>query len=104
MATIGTPLRPITAAARRVRFAQGSPGRAVRDQPWQDRAWEVYDRLGEVFFMTRYRKGIAAKIDYFLAEQVNVTDDPVPVESGPALDAFEAMGGGPTGCGRWCRT
>lgn len=89
MPTVG---RPITAAARRVRYSRANPTK-IKEADWQTRAWEIYDRLGEVFFMTRYRKGIAAKIDYYVAVQENETDDPVPVESGPVLDAFEELGG-----------
>lgn len=83
---------PIQASARRIRFSRTNPPR-IREESWQDRAWEVYDRLGEVFYMTRYRSGIARKLDYFVAVQERVTDDPEPLDSGPAVEVFEAEGG-----------
>lgn len=92
MPTIGPAIQ---GAARQIRAARNGAAKIV-EASWQDRAWEVYDRLGEVFFMTRYRRGIAAKLDYLLAVPGEGGEDPSPVEFGPLVDAFEALGGSRT--------
>jgi hypothetical protein len=63
----------------------------------------VYDKLGPIYYMTRYRSAVARKIDYFAAIKNQPGDDPENdlewnedgeiVAEGPATKVLEAEGG-----------
>jgi len=68
----------ITAAARRIKFSR-SRKKKIEEQPWEDRAWEVYDRLPEVHYGVQIRRGIAERFDYFPARRTDPTSEPIRV-------------------------
>jgi len=87
--------RPLTASGRRLVFSTSSPGR-IKDEPWQDKAWDAYDRVPAVGKSVEWRRNVARKIDYFIATKSEETEDPEIVEDGPAVEALEQQGGSET--------
>ena len=86
--------RPIIATARKVKLGGATTATTkLKESGKETRAWDVYDRLGEVHYPIRKRGDIASKIRYFLAETQDGEDEPQPVTTGPALDAFETAVG-----------
>lgn len=99
----------ITAAAKRIRYSQSSRTKTVKEKPWEERAWMVYDRLPEVHYGVSIRSGIAERIDYFAArltdpqsepqrvgaaeEDENGNPIPVSAEDQTILDLIEREGG-----------
>jgi hypothetical protein len=81
--------RPIVASARKVVIRSGQVTTAIKSSPKEERAWDVYDRLGEVHYPINKRADIARKIRYFLARHVDGSDEPEEVEGGRELDVFE---------------
>lgn len=103
MSLAGPNRKPaLTAAASKIGYSRIQAGK-LKDEPWQDRAWDVYDKLGPVYYMTRYRSAVARKIDYFAAKKDSPGADPdndvtyneegeITAE-GPATKALEVEGG-----------
>lgn len=91
MALAGRERKPaLTAAASKIRYDRSTPQK-LKDADWQVRAWTVYDKLGAVYYMTRYRAHIARKVEYFAAiDEIGM--DP-QVDDGPASKVLEAEGG-----------
>lgn len=98
----GRELRPaLTAAASKIRYSRQTAS-SIKEAPWVNRAWDVYDKLGPIYYMTRYRSSVARKIDYFAAIK-EVTGDPDPdvtldqegeiSQVGEATKVLEAEGG-----------
>lgn len=91
MALAGSNRVPaLTAAASKIRYDRSTPTK-LKDADWQVRAWTVYDKLGAVYYMTRYRAHIARKIEYFAALD-EVGQDP-QLDDGPASKVLENEGG-----------
>ena len=82
----------LTASAKKVSFSTRIPGK-LKEEPWQDRAWDAYDRVPAVAKAIEWRRNVARKIDYFVARRESPTEDPEPVETGPAVDVLAQVGG-----------
>lgn len=92
MALAGSNRKPaLTAAARKISFTRADTSR-LREEDWQVRAWQVYDRLPAVFYMTRYRSDIASKIEYFVGIVEDPSEDPT-VDEKQGSKVLEAEGG-----------
>ena len=103
MSLAGPNRKPaLTAAASKIGYSRIQAGK-LRDEPWQDRAWDVYDKLGPVYYMTRYRSAVARKMDYFAARKDSPGSDPdndleydedgEVINEGPATKVLEIEGG-----------
>lgn len=99
----GRELKPaLTAAASKIGYSRQS-AQKIKEAPWQDRAWTVYDKLGAIFIMTRYREHVTRKFDYFAAVVEQPGDDPTIdavfndegeiIDQGQAAKLLQAEGG-----------
>ncbi|MCP4897321.1 MAG: hypothetical protein GY906_10155 [bacterium] len=66
----------ITAAAKRIKYSNQGRLKGVKEKPWEQRAWTVYDRLPEVHYGVSIRTGIAERIDYFAARLTDPQSEP----------------------------
>lgn len=103
MSLAGPNRKPaLTAAASKIGYSRQT-AQKLKELPWQDRAWQVYEAEGSIYFMTRYRSAVARKIDYFAAIVESPGDDPTVdatyndegelVSLGSAAKVLEAEGG-----------
>jgi len=65
----------ITAAARRIKYSAAKPIK-LTEEPWEDRAWETYDRVPEIHYGVSIRRNIAERFDYFAARRADPQSDP----------------------------
>lgn len=73
-------------------------GRASSDGNWQEDAWEMYDLVGEVRFITNLLANQMSKARFYVGTIAdNPTDPPVPTEDETLKQALEAIGDGPSG-------
>ncbi len=83
MPTIGRPNpAPITAAAvRKVKLSAHNAGviKEFKDDDADDRAWTLYDRLGEVHYGINTRAQIAGRIRYLVASKGDPNNEPQPI-------------------------
>ncbi len=83
MPTIGRPTpAPITAAAvRKVGFSNHDAAamKEFKDDAADDRAWTLYDRLGEVHYGINTRAQIAGRIRYLVASKGDPNNEPQPI-------------------------
>lgn len=77
MSLAGPNRKPaLTAAASKIGYSRQAAGK-IKEAPWVDRAWTVYDKIGAIFIMTRYREHVARKVDFFAAIVDSPGDDPI---------------------------
>lgn len=67
--------QPVQASAKRISFDRSTPQK-LKDESWQERAWNVYDQLGSIYYMTRYRSAVARKVEYYVATVDTPGNDP----------------------------
>ena len=95
MPVIGRPTKPVNAlvaAATRRTIEQ------VRRQPASPQGdggdlWDLYDRLGELGYGVGFKANAASKLTYYPAEKQDPSEDPQPVDQGPAVEAFNRLQG-----------
>lgn len=93
MALAGSNRKPaLIAAARKISYSRADTSK-LKEESWQERAWQVYDRLPAVFYMTRYRSDIASKVEYFVGTIDEAGMDPQVDEDGPAAKILDVEGG-----------
>jgi hypothetical protein len=98
-----TPRRnALTAAAIRLTAStsgkRATKGSARGDGNWQEDAWEMYDLVGEVRFITNLLANQMSKARFYVGKVAeDPTDPPVPVEDQTLIDALGAIGDGPSG-------
>jgi len=91
----------LTAAA--VRLTTATIGkRATRQRTgndnWQEDAWEMYDLVGELRFITNLLANQMSKARFYVGTIAeNPTDAPVPTDDPVLIGALEAIGDGPSG-------
>uniref|UniRef100_A0AAU7J7U8 Portal protein n=2 Tax=unclassified bacterial viruses TaxID=12333 RepID=A0AAU7J7U8_9VIRU len=97
------PPRPMTsliASAARLTSESlaKSRGRRASSEGWQEDAWEMYDLVGELRFITNLLANQQAKARFYVGTiSENPDDPPVPTEDQTLIDALEAIGDGPSG-------
>ncbi len=93
----------VASAARILGSGSGKGGRGgggVRggSESWQEDAWEMYDLVGEMRFLTNVTANQAAKARFYVGTLADdPTDPPIPTQDQKLIDALEAIGNGPTG-------
>lgn len=88
----------LAAAVRLTGTTMAKRSRVSTAENWQEDAWEMYDLVGEVRFITNLLANQMSKARFYVGTVAeNPTDQPVPVEDERLQDALEAMGDGPTG-------
>ena len=100
-----TPPRPrpmaslVAAATRLTSETLGrSKGRRASAEGWQEDAWEMYDLVGELRFITNLLANQQSKARFYVGVIADNPDDPpVPVTDPTLLSALEAIGDGPSG-------
>jgi hypothetical protein len=78
-----------SAAARIFRPAQERPPASGSAED----LYSLYTELGQIRAALEFKSMAASKVQYFPAQKSDPRGDPEPVESGPALDAFDALEG-----------
>ncbi|QGJ89433.1 portal protein [Microbacterium phage Ariadne] len=94
------PMTSLVAAATRLTSETLGRGRGRRAsaEGWQEDAWEMYDLVGELRFITNLLANQQAKARFYVGTIAENPDDPpVPVTDQTLIDALEAIGDGPTG-------
>jgi hypothetical protein len=98
------PSQPNSLLAAAVRLTtqtvgkRSNRGRSSSDGNWQEDAWEMYDLVGEVRFITNLLANQMSKARFYVGTIAdNPTDPPVPVTDQTLQDALEAIGDGPSG-------
>ncbi|QGJ92684.1 portal protein [Microbacterium phage Megan] len=95
--------RPNSLTAAAVRLTQATIGkRSTRGRSgndnWQEDAWEMYDLVGELRFITNLLANQMSKARFYVGTIAdNPTDTPVPTDDEVLKGALEAIGDGPSG-------
>lgn len=89
----------VAAATRLTSESLGrGPGRRASAEGWQEDAWEMYDLVGELRFITNLLANQQSKARFYVGTIAENPDDPpVPVTDQVLIDALEAIGDGPSG-------
>ena len=94
------PMASLVAAAARLtnsHLARGR-GRRASAEGWQEDAWEMYDLVGELRFVTNLLANQASKARFYVGTIAENPDDPpVPSTDQVLIDALESIGDGPSG-------
>ncbi|AWY06028.1 portal protein [Microbacterium phage RobsFeet] len=94
------PMQSLVAAATRLTSETLGRGRGRRAsaEGWQEDAWEMYDLVGELRFVTNLLANQQAKARFYVGTIAENPDDPpVPVDDPELIDALESIGDGPSG-------
>jgi len=94
------PMQSLVAAATRLTSETLGRGRGRRAsaEGWQEDAWEMYDLVGELRFITNLLANQQSKARFYVGTIAENPDDPpVPVEDEVLIDALESIGDGPSG-------
>ena len=94
------PMGSLVAAAARLTSEHigRSKGRRASSEGWQEDAWEMYDLVGELRFVTNLLANQQAKARFYVGRIADNPDDPpVPVDDPVLRDALASIGGGPGG-------
>lgn len=94
------PMASLVAAATRLTSQSLSRGRGRRAsaEGWQEDAWEMYDLVGELRFVTNLLANQASKARFYVGTiSDNPNDPPVPTTDQRLIDALESIGDGPSG-------
>ena len=94
------PMQSLVAAATRLtsQTLGKSRGRRASAEGWQEDAWEMYDLVGELRFITNLLANQQSKARFYVGTIAESPDDPpVPVEDQVLIDALESIGDGPSG-------
>lgn len=94
------PMSSLVAAAARLTSVTVGRGRGRRAsaEGWQEDAWEMYDLVGELRFVTNLLANQASKARFYVGTLAENPDDPpVPTENPVLAQALEAIGDGPSG-------
>ena len=91
------PLQSLVASAQRltktsVKGRSSAGSRETSD--WQNDAWDMYDLVGEQRFLATTLANRMAQARFYVGRLAeSATDEPEPVESGPAVGLLEPFGG-----------
>ena len=94
------PMTSLIAAATRITSKNLTRGRGRRAsaEGWQEDAWEMYDLVGELRFVTNLLANQMSKARFYVGTiSDNPEDAPVPSDDPVLKDALEAIGDGPSG-------
>lgn len=94
------PMQSLLAAATRItsKTLQRSRGRRSSAEGWQEDAWEMYDLVGELRFVTNLLANQMSKARFYVGTIAdNPEDPPVPSEDPVLKAALESVGDGPSG-------
>lgn len=94
------PMQSLVAAAARLTSETLGRGRGRRAsaEGWQEDAWEMYDLVGELRFITNLLANQQSKARFYVGTIADNPDDPpVPVDDQVLIDALESIGDGPSG-------
>lgn len=70
----------------------------VTANSWQTEAWELYREVGELRFLTNTLAGRASQATLFVGKNEDSAGaEPTRVDTGPAYEALQKLGGGPSG-------
>lgn len=90
------PLSTLVAAAQRITSSKIIRSTPAHGREWQDEAWNMYDLVGENHYLCTTLAGRMAQARLYVGLLADdPTQDPEPVTSGPAFEAFEAMAAAP---------
>lgn len=87
--------KALTAAAAQVAAPQSTLLRNT--ESWQEEVWRYYDTLGEYNYAITWVSAMMSRVRLYAAEIVPGQDEPVRLESGPAVDAMSSLSGGVSG-------
>lgn len=83
-----SPPRALIAAASRVTL-----GKMQRvGEPWQENLWDIYERLGPVWYGMNFKRNAAMRVNYFAAEITEDYEEPIPTENQQVIDAVDRLG------------
>ncbi|QDP45413.1 portal protein [Microbacterium phage PiperSansNom] len=94
------PMQSLVAAATRLTNETLGRGRGRRAsaEGWQEDAWEMYDLVGELRFITNLLANQQSKARFYVGTIAENPDDPpVPVDDPVLQQGLEAIGDGPSG-------
>lgn len=95
------PMKTLVASAKRLTSAaikDAKGARQANSEQWQEDAWEMYDLVGEMRFLTNVVASQGSKARFFVGRiPDNPTDPPSPVEDDRLASVLEAIGDGPSG-------
>ncbi|QSM01214.1 portal protein [Microbacterium phage NoodlelyBoi] len=94
------PMNSLVAAATRLTNETLGRGRGRRAsaEGWQEDAWEMYDLVGELRFITNLLANQQSKARFYVGTIAENPDDPpVPVDDVILQQGLEAIGDGPSG-------
>lgn len=100
------PMQSLVASAKRITSAtvKNTTFRRTNAEDWQQDAWEMYDLVGEMRFLTTTLANRMGQARFYvgLTNPDDPLGQPVPLaDSGPQyqplIDAFNGIGGGPAG-------
>jgi hypothetical protein len=93
-------MQSLLAAATRLTSETLGRGRGRRSsaEGWQEDAWEMYDLVGELRFVTNLLSNQASKAKFYVGTiPENPDDPPVPTTDVRLSEALQAIGDGPSG-------
>lgn len=89
------PTPPNGFVASAVRLPTVKPNEAGRQQGWQAQAWNLYDMVGELNYLSNWIGNVLSRAELHAAKRDG--NALVPVLEGPGREAMEALYGGPVG-------
>ncbi len=87
--------KALTAAAAPVITPQSTLLRNT--ESWQEEVWRYYDSVGEYNFAVTWLSAMLSRVRLYAAEIVPGQDEPVRLNSGPAVDIMNRLAGGVSG-------
>lgn len=95
------PMQTLLASAARITettLKGRKGGKRHSGEEWQEDAWEMYDLVGEMRFLTNVLAAQGAKARFYVGTLADdPTDPPIPTTDTRLSGALEAIGDGPTG-------
>lgn len=93
--------KSLTAAVQRMEFKQKSPSEVswgAKEDDWQDEAWDMYQKVGELSAVCRWMGSSASRVTLFAAEVDETTGRAeTPSEQPDAVSLVQDMAGGASG-------